>query len=205
METNIIYGKMLHIQSEIGVIAKDKENPYFKSKYADINTLLDIIKPILTKNDVVITQPINYIDGQNVLSTVLTCIETGQHIESSIKLPENSDPQKYGAIITYFRRYGIVSLLAIQAEDTDGNDTTEKTVYTPENKSVVLGNAVPRRVGNKEIPTCSICHSPMKPTRPGAKTPFYCKHGAQWGKPVFLEDEISPKEQEFLDNLGVEV
>lgn len=196
METKTIYQKLLSVQSEIGVVAKGQENPFYKSKYADINAYLDVVKPVLTKNGLILMQPIHYINGKNVLHTEIRDSESDLYITSDIALPDNSDPQKYGAIITYFRRFGLVSLLSLQAEDTDGNDTAEKTVTY--NK--------PRTTdGNKEIPSCSICGNPMKPTKPGSKTPFYCKHGNSWGKPVFKTDEITPKEQEFLDNLGVEV
>ena len=57
-------------------------------------------------------------------------------MESQCPLPEVTDAQKAGSAITYFRRYALQSLLALEAEDDDGNtassksDTREKAPYT---------------------------------------------------------------------------
>jgi len=56
----------------------------------------------------------------------LVHVKTGQSIISGIELPQNSDPQKLGSAITYYRRYTLVSLLGLQAEDDDGNSAKPK-------------------------------------------------------------------------------
>ena len=75
--------------------------------------------PLLKKNKVLLTQPVK--DGK--VWTILTCIETDTLVDGAIDLPDMPDPQKLGGAITYFRRYGLASLLALQAEDDDGNST----------------------------------------------------------------------------------
>ena len=50
----------------------------------------------------------------------------GFSIESGIVLPELNDPQKLGSAITYYRRYTLQSLLALQAEDDDANLASNK-------------------------------------------------------------------------------
>lgn len=115
--SNTIYQKLLELQKNVGAIAKDSTNPFFKSKYFDINGLLEVVKPELNKQKLIIMQPL---DGDK-LKTLLIDAETGEKIESTVNLPSNPDPQKMGSIITYFRRYSLTSLLALQAEDDDAN------------------------------------------------------------------------------------
>lgn len=114
--------KLLSIQKEIGVIIKDQTNPFYKSKYADINALLEVIKPILNKHGVVLLQPLTNINGAAAIKTILIDSETDAKIEDITPLTQNPDPQKMGSAITYFRRYSLQSLLGLQAADDDGNN-----------------------------------------------------------------------------------
>jgi hypothetical protein len=113
--------KKLHAAKlEIGKVSKNATNPHFKSRYTDINALLEAVEPILLKYDLVLLQPIS--DGY--VSTIIVDVETGEQATSSIVLPTQLDPQKLGSAITYFRRYTLQSLLALQAEDDDANTAT---------------------------------------------------------------------------------
>ena len=125
-ENKSISSKLFQIQKEIGKITKGANNPFFKSKYFDINKLLEHTLPILQKNKVVILQPII----ENEVQTVLRCTETGEEEVSAIPLSQGLDAQKKGSEITYFRRYTLVSLLALQAEDDDGNSAKNKNFNT---------------------------------------------------------------------------
>ncbi len=113
--------KIAEVKNEIGKIAKNSENPFFKSKYFDINALLEHVEPLLHKNKLMILQPIT----KGCVKSILFDIETGDRVESEINLPEISDPQKLGSAITYYRRYTLQSLLALQAEDDDANTATQ--------------------------------------------------------------------------------
>lgn len=117
MKTNI-YSKLLKVQTEIGAISKDTKNPFYNSKYFDINSLLRQVMPLLQKQELVLIQPIQ--DGQ--VKSVIIDTEGGS-VESTMFLPDINDPQKLGSAITYYRRYTLQSLLALQAEDDDGNAT----------------------------------------------------------------------------------
>jgi len=127
MTSKTIFQKLLEIQMEIGAVKKDATNPFFKSKYFDINSLLEQIKPTLNKHDIVILQGLTNLEGKLALSTKLIDSFDGQTIETICPLPEVSDPQKAGSAITYFRRYAIQSLLALEAEDDDANLASKKT------------------------------------------------------------------------------
>ena len=116
-----LYKKIAKVKSEIGKISKDQTNPFFKSKYFDINSLLEHTEPLFEKNGLLLLQPIK--DGK-VLSIVRD-LETEEFDYSELVLPDISDPQKLGSAITYYRRYTLQSLLGLQAEDDDGNKASK--------------------------------------------------------------------------------
>jgi len=118
--------KLLEFQKKVGAIKKDSINPYYKSKYADINGLLDVVKPLLNELGLVCVQPLGIVDGKNVLTTKISD-DDKMLLESSIILPDNLDPQKIGSAITYYRRYSLQSLLLLEAEDDDAESTKIKT------------------------------------------------------------------------------
>lgn len=111
------------MKSHIGKISKDSNNPFFKSKYFDVNSLLENVEPLLHANGLLLLQPIT---ENKVLSQIID-IETGESVTSSMELPNLTDPQKIGSAITYFRRYTLQSLLVIQAEDDDANKASGNT------------------------------------------------------------------------------
>ena len=116
-----IYKKLFDAKKEIGKISKDSTNPFFKSKYFDINSLLEHVEPILQKHDLLLLQPI----VDNHQQTVIIDIETGEKEISQIALSDIKDAQKKGSEITYFRRYTAQSLLGLQAQDDDGNKASQ--------------------------------------------------------------------------------
>ena len=115
-ETNI-NEKLFNLQQEIGTVSKDASNPFYKSKYFDINSLIKQLQPLLKKHRLLLLQPIE----EDMVVSKLICVDgTGATI-SGLKLPVIADPQKLGSCITYYRRYTLSSLLGLQAEDDDAN------------------------------------------------------------------------------------
>jgi len=112
--------KILKIQSQIGTLSKDKENPFFKSKYFDINQILAQLQPLLDEHGLTVVQPLDNIEGKPALSTIVYDGEQ-EILNYTTPLPENDDPQKIGSAITYFRRYALQSLFMLQADDDDAN------------------------------------------------------------------------------------
>lgn len=129
-----IYAKLLEVQKEIGTIKKYSVNPNFKNRYFDINTLLAEVKPVLNKHGLVLTQALAEINGRLAIKTAITNTEDLEEISSIAPLPECADAQKYGSAITYFRRYSLQSLLALEAEDDDANLASNKV--TPKSNYV---------------------------------------------------------------------
>ena len=108
---------LANVKKEVGTLSKTETNPFFKSKYFDINSLIQQIEPLLEKNNLLLLQPIE----NNKVKSVIYEVESGNFVSSEIELPNLTDPQKLGSAITYYRRYTLQSLLGLQAEDDDGN------------------------------------------------------------------------------------
>ena len=109
--------KLFNLQQEIGTISKDASNPFYKSKYFDINSLINQLQPLLKKNRLLLLQPIQ----EDSVSSIIRCIDNNEEVFSSLNLPSITDPQKLGSAITYYRRYTLASLLGLQAVDDDAN------------------------------------------------------------------------------------
>ena len=135
MKDNTFYENLFAAKKEIGKISKDSTNPFFKSKYFDINSLLEHVEPILNRHGLFVVQPI---EEDKVTTQIMD--ENGFGIASAIKMTLLSDPQKMGSMITYYRRYTLQSLLALQAEDDDGNHAAKpsKKKLTAEQLSKTL-------------------------------------------------------------------
>ncbi|HDR7659232.1 TPA: ERF family protein [Bacillus wiedmannii] len=111
---------------EVNKIAKDADNPFFKNNYATLDTIIDEIRPILSKHGLSIMQ-IPSGDGQNVTLKTLLLHESGEWLESDelTMKPVKNDPQAVGSCITYARRYSLAAFLSLNTgEDDDGNGAT---------------------------------------------------------------------------------
>jgi hypothetical protein len=118
---------------EMGKIAKTSNNPFFKSKYADLPSILDAIRePMANAGLIFISIP----DGEG-LTTILIHSESEQFISANaIMKPIKNDPQSIGSAITYQRRYSIGSILNLNIDvDDDANLASGKVeVKQPQQK-----------------------------------------------------------------------
>lgn len=114
--------KLLEVKKQIGTLSKKSTNPFFKSKYLDLRTLLENVEPILEEQGLLLLQPIQ----NGLVQSVIIDSESGEVlVDSCLPLPDIKDPQKLGMAITYFRRYTLTSLLAISEKDDDGNEASK--------------------------------------------------------------------------------
>lgn len=101
--------------------SKDKLNPHFKSKYADLGSVWDAIREPLSKNGLSVVQLPCTDDGGKVQVTTLLMHASGQWIEATYSLrPTKDDPQGVGSAITYMKRYALAGI-GVAPEDDDGN------------------------------------------------------------------------------------
>jgi Tfp pilus assembly protein PilZ len=129
----LIATALLKAQKEMGTAKKDAKNPFFKSNYADLNSIREASMPHLNNNGIVVLQPTAFIDGKNFIKTILLH-ESGESIEALTEIiySKQNDAQSQGSGITYARRYGLQSLVNVGAEDDDGNKASNPTLTTPQ-------------------------------------------------------------------------
>jgi len=102
----------------------------FTYKYGSLPHVLEEIKPHMKKAGLTFTQPIVFRDGNEFIYTTLYHVESGEKIESKMLLPEfefdqMNKIQSKGSVITYYRRYALMAILGIVAEEDD-NDAQGK-------------------------------------------------------------------------------
>ncbi|GAC1414471.1 MAG: hypothetical protein NVSMB66_7570 [Candidatus Doudnabacteria bacterium] len=105
-------------------IKKDSNNPFFKSKYASLDGVLEAIREPLNESGLVFMQMPS---GNCELTTIIIHSESGEYMQSSFTMtPSKNDPQGVGSLITYQRRYALVAAFGLEQEDDDGNKASEK-------------------------------------------------------------------------------
>ena len=119
-------------QSELTGARSKSENPYFKSKYADLFEVLEATRPILSKHGLSIVQTTDRIEiiGETAFLNVGTMLmhTSGQWIRSFTPFPIEKpvNCHKLGSAFTYGRRYGLAAIVGIAQMDDDGNAAIEK-------------------------------------------------------------------------------
>nr|WP_237438380.1 ERF family protein [Alteraurantiacibacter buctensis] len=111
---------------EIEAATKDANNPHFRSKYADLTSVIAAVKPALVKNGLFFTQHPEPVQGGVQIETMLHHAG-GEHLSlGSLFVPANkNDAQAFGSALTYARRYALVTAFGVPVEDDDGNAATK--------------------------------------------------------------------------------
>jgi hypothetical protein len=113
--------KLLEVQQEVVGVTKSSDNPYFKSKYADLNSVLEVVKKPLNSRGVVIANSSGADAYGKYLETSLINVEDNQQIASRKYFSGNEkNLQELGAADTYARRFNLTNLLSLEALDDDG-------------------------------------------------------------------------------------
>lgn len=135
---------LLKAQAQMGAAKKDAKNPFFKSTYADLPTVMEVVKGPLNDVGIIVLQPASHRDGKNFISTTLIHGETGEWMESETEVvsAKANDPQAFGAAQTYARRFGLQAMLFIPAEDDDGNTAAGRTTIAQQPKAPVTNVTV---------------------------------------------------------------
>ena len=130
-------------QGEMENAAKDKDNPFFKSTYADLASIWGACRGPLSKHGLAVVQPPCLIgtDGKTYLTTLLMH-SSGEFISSIVPVePVKRDPQGWGSAITYMRRFCLAAMVGVAPaekpteddidDDDDGNAASGKNVIKP--------------------------------------------------------------------------
>lgn len=100
---------------------KDKENPYFRSRYADLTGIWESIRKPLADNELSVVQTTRVgLDGTVILLTTLAH-SSGEWIRGEYPITAlKHDPQGIGSAVTYARRYALSAIAGACSEDDDG-------------------------------------------------------------------------------------
>ncbi len=108
---------------------KDKTNPAFRSKYADLGACLEAVNDALLENGIALYQETSEDPNGVTVETVLLH-ESGETIRNGkLHVPAmKQDPQGYGSALTYARRYSLMAACGIAPEDDDGNAASKPAI-----------------------------------------------------------------------------
>ena len=123
-EINEIATALAAAQGEIENPTKNADNPFFKSKYADLAEVLGVVRPVFAKQQLSVVQmPYTSENGQIGVTTMISHA-SGQWMQGEVALPlqvNKNVNQDAGSAITYLRRYALAAACGVAQEDLDGN------------------------------------------------------------------------------------
>ncbi len=119
---------LVKAQQAITFAKKDAKNPFFNSKYADLPTVIDAVKPALNSNGITFIQTparsgdeVQHQGSVQLYLTTRLLHESGEWIEDTAACPlVKQDPQAYGSAVTYLRRYCLAAIVGLYQDDDDG-------------------------------------------------------------------------------------
>lgn len=145
-EHKTIHEAMLAAQMDFPLVKKTDKNPFFKSTYAGLPSVLEVVMPILHAHGLFIMQSPISEDNRVGVKTSIVHAASGDATsgEFTMTLAKN-DPQGAGSAITYARRYALVSMLGLNVDDDDDGNVAS----TPVAKKQAIKNPT-AYVGSKE-------------------------------------------------------
>lgn len=151
-----IYQRLSDFREDVGKVAKDGNNPAFRSKYATLPGILDAIQEPLRKNGLTFVQWLNSSeDGSVAMTTEIVLVDDYEApglTSTSVMKPADSKPQTYGSCITYARRYGLVTLLGLNVDDDDDGNAASGVKPTAAHVPAPKAKPVPDAISHDEIP-----------------------------------------------------
>ena len=142
-----IFHALAAAQAQMGKAVKDSTNPAFRSKYADLASVMDACLPALNANGVAVYQPTIDDDTGRFVETILAH-ESGETIRCRVPLiVQKNDMQGYGSAVTYARRYGLMCMAGIAPEDDDGNAAAKAAPVVEEAK----GGPTPAQIASDSL------------------------------------------------------
>lgn len=140
-----IAAAIVKAQRAFGPALKDKTNPAFRSKYADLGACIEAVQDALNSNGIALLQQTRE-DATGVTVETLFLHESGETWASGpLHVPASKqDPQGYGSALTYARRYSLMAACGIAPEDDDGNAASKRTQAS--NEPAMTANARAQRI-----------------------------------------------------------
>lgn len=183
---NLLAEALVQAQSEFKPVLKTSENPFYKSKYADIAALKEDTQDALTKHGLAVVQGGGLSStGQQTLVTLVLHV-SGQYLSDEYLLlnAKPNDPQSQGSATSYARRYMYASMLGIVTEDDDGQGATDRA-HTSEPAKTISTHSVPfepkpnQNTKPDDGYPCDVCGTLLTQNKKGD---FSCKNWADKSK-----------------------
>ncbi|MBC8273273.1 MAG: ERF family protein, partial [Gammaproteobacteria bacterium] len=111
-QINEIAEALAAAQGEIQNPSKSAENPFFKSKYADLAEVLRVVRPAFSRHGLSVVQMPYGSDDGGIGVTTMISHKSGQWMQGSLELPlqvAKNVNQDAGSAITYMRRYALAA------------------------------------------------------------------------------------------------
>jgi hypothetical protein len=135
-------------QGAMGFAIKDANNPFFKSKYADLSSVVEAIRVAFADNGLSYIQRLHESEKHEVRVETVILHSSGQFISCGIlAVPVSKhDAQGFGSALTYARRYSLSAAAGVVADDDDGNAAAQaapkqENKQSPAKKTTVLACA----------------------------------------------------------------
>lgn len=173
---------LVKAQAEMGVALKDSTNPHFRSRYADLTSIITASRDALTKNGIAVVQRSHPNDRGVQIETTLVH-SSGEWIgDGGLFLPASKvDPQGFGSAMTYARRYGLAAMLQVVQDDDDGNAAS---VPAPPQRTAEPSPPAP----NKQLERIAQAFD-AEPVTPAADDEYTFSFGKNKGKRISEVDE----------------
>jgi hypothetical protein len=173
-----VSGALGKAQAAMKALHKDANNPHFKSRYATLNAVLDVVKPVLAECGLVVTQMPTGAHQMAGLVTKLMHPASGEWLAEEALLPlQQQGPQAYVSAITYARRTALAAMFNLAADDDDGETAEGRGAWSapqpaPRREAQAPGN-VPARSAR-----------PPQTSSPATTGLMFPPYGRSKGQPV---------------------
>jgi hypothetical protein len=107
-------------QGQIEDAVKDTKNDFYKSKYADLSSVRAAIRQPFADNGLSVAQFPRTVQGGVEVETMLLHV-SGEFMAETLFMPVKHEPHPIGSGISYARRYALMSIANLAADDDDGN------------------------------------------------------------------------------------
>ena len=201
---------LLNVQRTVQPIARDAENPFTKSWYASLNSVMDACRDALIENGIWLCQYPVPVEQPNSLGLVtkLTHAESGQWQSSLAVVPlPKADPQGMGSAMTYCRRYALTAMLGMVTEDDDGEGARTGR-KTPSRPKLPVNAPESQKSRQRDPSTATNTSSPSnRPSAsleslPSLEGVTYQQITAQDGRPCIIATGNTQAKKELLTGSG---
>ena len=160
-------------QAQIQPAVKDRQNPAFRSNYADLASVWDACRVALASNGLSVSQHPGRLEDGTVTVTTALMHASGQHIISvAAAMPKDGSAQAAGSVVTYLRRYALAAAVGVAPGDDDDGHAAgtpapmPRPQAAPHQAPAPRSQAAPSSTPPGIDPVCPTCAGKMWDNRP---------------------------------------